>query len=251
MVFYLSLLKEIGGRSVDVLTSIETPEVLKEINIVSVSLRVMLAMTMGGILGFERGIKKRPAGLRTYMLVCISAAMVMITNQYMYQAFHPLDIDPSRLGAQVISGIGFLGAGTIIVTKRNQIKGLTTAAGLWAAACLGLTIGIGFYMGSVIGGAAIFIAMVLLQKADEKIRMGGKLLDVYVEFNDTSHVSTFINFLQKNDLELQDLSMNKGQVTGKDNVALILTLKLQKKKQHAVILQQISQAEGIQFIEEI
>ena len=83
---------------------------------------------MGGLLGIDRGMKNRPAGFRTFMLVSIGSAIVMITNQFLYQVYHTGD--PARLGAQVISGIGFIGAGSIIVTTRNQIKGLTTAAGL-------------------------------------------------------------------------------------------------------------------------
>jgi len=89
-------------------------------------------MLLGGILGIERGRKYRPAGFRTYMLVCLGTTIVMLTNQYVYERYG--GGDPVRMGAQVISGIGFLGAGTIIVTGHNQVKGLTTAAGLWAAA---------------------------------------------------------------------------------------------------------------------
>ena len=145
--------------------------ILKEVNIVSMTVKVLLAMILGGSLGLERGIKNRPAGFRTYMLVCLGATLVMSTNQYVYQTFGVSD--PTRLGAQVVSGIGFLGAGTIMVTKRNQIKGLTTAAGLWAVACLGLAIGIGFYSGALIGGLAIFFANTVLHTLDDKIGTRG------------------------------------------------------------------------------
>ena len=116
---------------------------LRELTLLSVFVRILTAIVLGGAIGLERGMKNRPAGLRTYMLVCIGACMVMITNQYAVQVFGVGD--PVRMAAQVVSGIGFLGAGTIIVTSRNQIKGLTTAAGLWASACVGLAVGIGFY----------------------------------------------------------------------------------------------------------
>ena len=105
---------------------------IREVTYLAVALRIFAAVIIGGILGLERGMKNRPAGLRTYMLVCVGACVVMLTNQYIYQVFG--SGDPVRMGAQVVSGIGFLGAGTIIVTRRNQIKGLTTAAGLWSAA---------------------------------------------------------------------------------------------------------------------
>ena len=100
------------------------------------TIKLLLALFCGGLLGIEREQKKRPAGFRTYMLVCVGATLVMITNEFLGTRY--AGIDPTRMGAQVISGIGFLGVGTIIVTGDNRVKGLTTAAGLWATACVGL-----------------------------------------------------------------------------------------------------------------
>ena len=116
---------------------------LRDLTYTEIATRIILSVLFGGILGMERGMKNRGAGLRTYMLVCLGSCVVMMTNQFLYQSYQ--SGDPARLGAQVINGIGFLGAGTIIVTKRNQIKGLTTAAGLWTSACAGLALGIGLY----------------------------------------------------------------------------------------------------------
>ena len=150
-----------------------------------VALKLILALICGGLLGIERGRKKRPAGFRTYMLVCIGASLVMMTNDYismMYQTG-----DPSRMGAQVISGIGFLGAGTIITTGHNRVKGLTTAAGLWASACVGLAIGIGFYEGAILGTVMIFFAMVTMHTLDEKITASARVVTMYVEFDRISH----------------------------------------------------------------
>ena len=112
-------------------------EYLREVNTVSIIFRLLLATLFSGIIGIERGTKKRPAGFRTHILVCIGATLVMLTSQYMVDVLK-IQTDATRLGAQVISGIGFLGAGTIIVIGRNQVKGLTTAAGLWAAHVWGL-----------------------------------------------------------------------------------------------------------------
>ena len=130
---------------------------LREVTYLAVVLRIFAAVIIGGILGLERGMKNRPAGLRTYMLVCVGACVIMLTNQYIYQVFG--SGDPVRMGAQVVSGIGFLGAGTIIVTRRNQIKGLTTAAGLWSAAGVGLALGVGFYEAAIVGTFAVFFVM--------------------------------------------------------------------------------------------
>ena len=107
-------------------------EGIREVTVLSVVLRIAVAVLLGGFMGMERGIKRRAAGLRTYMLVCVGSCMIMLTNQYIFQNYQ--SGDPVRMGAQVVSGIGFLGAGTIIVTRHNQIKGLTTAAGLWVSA---------------------------------------------------------------------------------------------------------------------
>lgn len=102
--------------------------VIREVTYMAVVLRITAAVVVCGIIGLERGMKNRAAGLRTYMLVCVGACLIMLTNQYIYQVFETGD--PVRMGAQVVSGIGFLGAGTIIVTRHSRIKGLTTAAGL-------------------------------------------------------------------------------------------------------------------------
>lgn len=117
-------------------------------NIVSVTsgiVRILLAAICGAVIGTERGRKHRPAGLRTHMLVCVAAALVMVTNEQLIQVYG--SGAPTRMGAQVISGIGFLGAGTIITDRQSRIRGLTTAAGLWASACVGLAIGSGYYLG--------------------------------------------------------------------------------------------------------
>ena len=123
---------------------------LRDLTTISVIIRLTMATLFGGIIGLERGMKNRAAGFKTHILVCIGSTLAMLTNQYII-AYMNSSADPSRLGAQVISGIGFLGAGTILVTGKQQIKGLTTAAGLWASACMGLAIGVGFYEGAIIG----------------------------------------------------------------------------------------------------
>ena len=111
---------------------------VREVTYISILIRILAAFALGGIIGMERGMTNRPAGLRTSVLVGGGSCLIMLTNQYIYQVFDTGD--PVRMGAQVVSGIGFLGAGTIVVTKRNQIRGLTTAAGLWAAAAVGLAV---------------------------------------------------------------------------------------------------------------
>lgn len=222
---------------------------IREVTHTAIALRLLLAILLGGMIGMERGLKNRPAGLRTYMLVCLGACMVMITNQYIYQAFGVGD--PVRMAAQVISGIGFLGAGTIIVTARNQIKGLTTAAGLWASACVGLALGIGLYEVAVPGGIGIFIIMTLLQKLDFIMRHNAKLLEVYVELERDVHVGSFLEFVREHDLEPSNLQMQMENTSDLDAVAFSVTLKSTKNNNHDAIMRKIRSMEGLGYAEEL
>ncbi|MBQ8798773.1 MAG: MgtC/SapB family protein [Lachnospiraceae bacterium] len=225
------------------------PEVLKELNLISVSTRLLLSLVCGGILGVERGRKKRPAGFRTYMLVCMGAALVMITNQYITEIYG--GTDPARMGAQVISGIGFLGAGTIIVTGRNRVKGLTTAAGLWAAACVGLSLGIGFYTGAVVGCVLIFVVMAMLQRLDDWVMSSTKVINLYVEFDQMSDVGTFIRYTKEQGFRISDLEMTRANGMEDKGTAILCTLRLPKKKPHAEILQMLSAIEPVRYVEEL
>jgi putative Mg2+ transporter-C (MgtC) family protein len=126
--------------------------------------RIFVAVALGSIVGYEREHTNRPAGMRTHVLVCVGAAVVMITSQYIQDVLYPdSNIDVTRLGAQVISGIGFLGVGTII-NEGIIVRGLTTAASLWVISCVGLAVGIGFYGGAILATVMIFIILEFLRK---------------------------------------------------------------------------------------
>ena len=150
----------------------------REITLGAIVLRIIMAEVLGGVIGSERGRMNRPAGMRTYMLVSIGSCVVMLINQYAYQTYGVGD--PVRLGAQVVSGIGFLGAGTIIVTTHNQIKGLTTAAGLWASACIGLAIGIGLYEVAIVCCISVFSVLSVFHQWDFYMRNTTNILDLYI-----------------------------------------------------------------------
>ena len=120
----------------------ENIPVFSELNLFSILLRIALALILGGALGIEREQKQHPAGFRTYVIVCLGATLACITNLYMCERLG--GTDPARIPAQVISGIGFLGAGTILVTRNNHVRGLTTAAGLWCCATIGIAVGPAF-----------------------------------------------------------------------------------------------------------
>jgi len=131
-------------------------------------LKLALACFLGGIIGLERESLNRPAGLRTYTLVCMGSALAMIVSLDMYYQYaHTVNADPGRIAAQVVSGIGFLGAGTIMREGAN-IRGLTTAAGLWVVACIGLAVGAGMYLPAVVTTGLILFVLVYFVKFEEK-----------------------------------------------------------------------------------
>ena len=171
------------------------------------------------------------------------------TNQFICDQYGTGD--PARLGAQVISGIGFLGAGTIIVTGRNRVKGLTTAAGLWADACVGLAIGIGFYSAALIGCTMILVVMSFLHKIDAIMTANTKVLDLYMEFEKMADLGHFMTYLKDKSIKVTEIEMTKSNNVEDVGVAVLLTLKLEKKRPHTEIIQLLSLAEGVQHIEEI
>lgn len=223
--------------------------VIREITYLSVILRICVAVVIGGLLGLERGLKNRAAGLRTYMLVCVGACLVMLTNQYVYQVFD--SGDPVRMGAQVVSGIGFLGAGTIIVTRRNQIKGLTTAAGLWSAAGVGLALGIGFYEAAVIGGFAVFFVMTLLQKLDNRMHRKSKTADIYIELNGQTPLGEFLRLLRSMDMEVSEVQREFETDTDSGVRAYIATVKTKTRQSRAELLEKLQDLPGVEYIEEV
>lgn len=225
-------------------------EYLREVNTISIIVRLTLATLFAGVIGLERGQKKRPAGFRTHILVCIGATIIMITNQYIIEVMH-MSSDPTRLGAQVISGIGFLGAGTIIVDRRNQVKGLTTAAGLWACACMGLAIGIGFYEGAIIACLFLFGVMTGLHKLDLYVQNNSKVINIYAEFNNISNVTNFIKNLKEHGIKISNFEVQKTDKIDKSSVAVIMTLRLLDKINHADCVLSLHNEEGVLFVEEI
>ena len=221
---------------------------IREVTYLAVAMRVFAAVLIGGILGLERGMKNRPAGLRTYMLVCVGSCVVMLTNQYAYQVFGVGD--PVRMGAQVVSGIGFLGAGTIIVTRRNQIKGLTTAAGLWAAAGVGLALGIGFYEAAIAGTLAVFIVIAMLQKMDNKLHRRSKQLEAYIELS-TISLGDFLRTMREADIEVSDVQRESSEDETSGARAYVATLKGKTRKSHTELMEKVLEIPGVVFVEEL
>ncbi len=222
---------------------------IREVTYLAVVLRIAVAVVLGGMLGFERGMKNRPAGLRTYMLVCTGACLIMMTNQYIFEVFGTGD--PVRMGAQVVSGIGFLGGGTIIVTRHSRIKGLTTAAGLWASAGVGLAVGIGFYEAAIVGTLAIFFVMTVLQSMDNKMHSRTKRMDVYIELDNSIMLGDFLREMRKRDLCVSNVQREGALDKENGTRAYAATLTAQKRCAHVELIEKVSKISGVAFIEEL
>ena len=224
---------------------------LRELNLVSILFRIFLSVMIGGFLGMERGKKNRPAGLRTYILVCLGSALVMMTNQYVYLIYQTGD--PTRLGAQVISGVGFLGAGTIILTGRNKIM----AAGLWTAACSGLAIGVGFYEGAVLGGIVIAFTVSGMLKFDIWLRKKSKYLELYIEYNaEKGAFSSFLQYAREHQFDVKNIQISKGYMWQNSEgmqrtLSYIVTVSSQVHRTHSEMIEVLAHEKGVQFIEEL
>lgn len=219
-----------------------------EVTLLSVFVRIFLAVFIGGVIGLERGMKNRPAGLRTYMLVCVGSTLIMLTNLYIFQSTGTGD--PVRLGAQVVSGIGFLGAGTIVVTKRNHIKGLTTAAGLWASAGVGLALGAGFYEAALITAVCVYAILTVLQKWDNVMRSRSRVMELYVEISSAVSVGVLVNTIRGLNVEVEEVQLDQDSVLEENVRAVLMTLKSAKSTNHQDTIEKISGISGVLFVEE-
>jgi len=161
--------------------------ILQELNEVSTAFRILLALIIGGVIGLERGRHGRAAGLRTHVLVCVGASIAAMTGIYMSTSLQ--NGDPTRIASNVVSGIGFLGAGMIIVKNNATVTGLTIAAALWATAAVGLSVGAGFYVCAVIGTAVIFLTTALLTVFEAKQKLDHRF---YIEIDDITAVNDVV-----------------------------------------------------------
>lgn len=213
-------------------------------------IRMFWAMLVGTLIGIDREMKNRSAGIKTHVLVCIGAALVMMTSQYIQVAFPEVKADLNRIGAQVISGVGFLGVGTIIVTGKNQVRGLTTAAGLWACACCGLAVGIGFIDGTVIALIFIMFTLKVLNLLDVRIHKNAKILDIYLEFENNKAVRQFTEDMHGLEVKISGFELAKSQIKG-EGPSAIISLSVDDRKLRPVMLDTLRAMEYIRYAEEL
>lgn len=233
---------------------------LREFNTPSVLLRLTLAVVCGGLIGVNREHKRRPAGFRTYMMVCMGAALSMILGQYENTMLHTLlsgafqtvgqPTDVTRFGAQVINGIGFLGTGTILITEQKEVKGLTTAAGLWATACMGLAIGAGFYEGVALSFVCIFLSIKVLPYVEFFLLSRSRNMNLYVELTSLERLKDFIGLMKAIGIQIFDVELDRRRAAG-GGVGVVFYLHLSKNQSHTKLLTDLSYSPDVRAIDEI
>lgn len=187
----------------------------------NVILRIVTSVVIGTAIGIDREYKNRSAGIKTHVLVCIGSALCMIVSEYIFHQFPDARADMARIGAQVVSGVGFLGVGTIITTGRNEVKGLSTAAGLWTSACCGLAAGIGYIEGALLVLLFVVFTFRVLSRADAEIHKKSRSISLYIEFRNNSGVRAFIQQLRDSRLKFSNFSLQKSAIKGEGPIATI------------------------------
>ena len=232
-------------------------EFTNELPLYEIILRIVMAIIIGGVIGYERGHQNRPAGFRTHILVCLGAAIVsMIQDQLRvnilkYTILHPevaqvLKTDLGRIGAQVVSGIGFLGAGTIMRDK-GIIGGLTTAASIWATGCLGLTIGWGFYYLAIPAGIGIIIVLVTLKKLERYWIENKHIMKIDIQYNKEYSYS---DILIKNYNIFKEMNVRIKDVTKSiEENKISYTLIVAKQMETVDVLLELSKYEHISQVQ--
>lgn len=225
-------------------------DALRDITFCSVMCRMLLAVLCGGVVGIEREFKRRPAGFRTHILICLGAAMTTMTSQYLSLNLH-YHTDVARLGAQVVAGIGFIGAGTIIITKNQRIKGLTTAAGLWTTAIIGLSIGAGFYEGGIIVTGLVLTAELLLISVEYRTLNNTPEVNLYVEYSQREHLDDILNYYHNRGVKVLNMQITSSVESNHHNSCVIFTLRLNKSCGMERLSNELQMITGVVLIEEL
>lgn len=193
-------------------------------NMQNILIRVIVAAVLGGVVGLDRGMKHRGAGTKTITVVCLGATLVMLTEQYIQINFPGL-ANMNRLAAQVISGVGFIGVGTIIISK-HRVRGLTTAATLWASACIGLAVGIGFIEGGVLITAVMLFSLHVLPYVERFATRHSRYCNVFIDLEKSRDLHIVIHDLKEAGIVVDSMDMSEPGLAGEEvSVHLVLYAK--------------------------
>lgn len=224
---------------------------VREMDFLAITVRLVLAVICGGVIGMEREYKRRPAGFRTHILICLGAAVTTLTAQYMFLVLK-LYTDVARLGAQVVAGIGFIGAGTIIVTKRQHVKGLTTAAGLWTSAIIGLVCGAGFAECALFATSMVLVAELLLIRIEYSIAGKKSDINLYIEYTTAECMERIIRLMREKNIKVDGLEITK--IADGENgyhYYAVMTLMVSEKKFSSEIIDKLNAIEQVINVEEL
>lgn len=222
---------------------------IEEFNIVSVIVRLMLSTFAGAIIGLERRLHGKSAGVKTFSLVCLGSSLVMVTNEFLMDSYPSGDV--ARLGAQVISGVGFLGVGTIIITGRNYVKGLTTAASLWTTACLGIAFGSGYIAAGLIALLFVFLIMTVLSGIGRRADAYTPYIHLYLEIGREAGIEVLYDYVQENNFRISSIDKQQKLAINDKDLSLLVEIDLHKRLNHAEIVEALSKLEAVHYIEEI
>ena len=220
-------------------------KMLNDFNELSVVMRILLAMFLGGFIGSEREKSKRPAGFRTHILVCVGACLTALLGLYLWNQVGNIT-DPARISAQVISGIGFLGVGTILVKEHDHITGLTTAAGLWTTAARGIACGYGFYSAALVGTLVVTVTSAILFKLERGTRRRNCIRSIYLEISDVEQVNEYTDWFWK-ELKSQNVLIVAPRSAMEQHIGIEIVLSVTDEEEAKRILQQIRAKEKVAF----
>lgn len=222
---------------------------LRELNMLSVTIRLLLALLSGTLIGIDRGMKRRGAGIKTHVLVCLGATLVMMTGQYIVDCFGTRQEGCTSWSAGNQRSRLF-GSRYDHCNGRNQVRGLTTAAGLWACACIGLALGIGFYEGAFVMLVLVLVTFVGLARLDRYVYMHSRVLELYIEVDSAKSIVELRKQLRKMDLRIAGFETMETMIRG-DDTAVMTSIELAGPHMHDSTIQAIRDIEGVVYVEEL
>lgn len=214
----------------------------------NIIIRIIISLIIGIAIGIDRGAKRRGGGARTTVTVCLGATMVMLMEQYL-EELYPERLDISRIAAQVVSGVGFLGAGSILVSG-HQIKGLTSAASIWTCACVGLAVGIGFIDGAVLLTALWLIGVHLAPYIEERIYRHSRYMTLYIEVEDGKAITLVSRYLNMDNCFIDTFYVDKPKAKGQ-HFQIVTTFKIPKGKAKEDYQNSLKELKGVVAVNEI
>ena len=206
-------------------------------------IRIVVSVLLGGAIGLDRGMKHRGAGTKTITVVCLASTLVMLTEQYIQVNFPGL-ANMNRLAAQVISGVGFLGVGTIIISN-HRVKGLTTAATLWASASVGLAVGIGFIDGAVLITLIMLLSLHVLPFIERFATRKSRYCNVIVDLEGSRYIHRIIQDLKEADISVDSMEISTPHANGDNSVVVHLVLYMKKPKENMEIYEIITKSDKV------